>query len=235
MISRRQLLLLPLVRFLPPNELTIIISGQSNGVSPSPRMPVVSSTRRVYLTHSFGKESFEHRAPTRFHPALYSAAWVYLGDMLVRATGRDVHIVNTSHGNTSSINYLELYGAELTHAIGRYKPDVVLWIQGESDSYLSERDSEMALLSLVKLSKALHDCHWFTALDSYARPAQQQLVDDGVIYRGVDLDLLRDKHPDWFERGGQAEFLPEHLRDHATAWWTVLQTCGLIEKWKEKG
>jgi hypothetical protein len=230
------------------SELVIVISGQSNAVSATnnidpPSPAVFSETGQVYLTHTRGDELFFRRVPTMDRPSTGSAAWVYLGDLIAKLTGRSVHIINAAHGNTSSVGYQSSYSAELLLAVSVYKPEFVIWIQGESDTEIELQESRAAMRSIIDSTrKVVPNLRWFVALNGYAhnanyypeslkmpiRRVQQELIDDGTVRAGVDIDLLRSTHPEYFEamriQGFPGpEFIRDGIRRHAEAWFEIVK------------
>ena len=115
------------------NEIVILVSGQSNGVSPVQGncSPVYSVTGLVSVVHEhIGINTLT--VPTQTAPMMHNASWIKLGDMLAARTGKSVKIINVAFGNTSTRGWQQ-YIPTLQSAVKRYHPEVVLWVQGESD------------------------------------------------------------------------------------------------------
>ncbi len=225
-------------------EMKVLVAGQSNGVGPTDNVfpvwaPAVSETRQVYLTHSFGSEVFNHEVPTPSRPAIRSAPWVYLGDMLVLRYNRAVHFINVSHGNTSSFEYETHYLHEMLDAVEKHKPSIVIWVQGEKNRGASQIASYESLKYIIEETRKIKpDLIWYVAMNGYApttnyqealtyptRLAHEQIVSEGIARRGADIDWARCFHREWFEPWTDyagPEFAREGLLEHAKMWERVL-------------
>jgi hypothetical protein len=232
------------------DEITIIISGQSNGVSSTDNTTphatsVWSETGEVYLTYHRGGEDWVHQVPTKSKPSIRSASWIYMGDELARRTGKAVHIVNVAHGNTSSVDYNRYYAEEMYLAIGAYDPDLLIWVQGESDRFqgLTFQQSYDAMKALIDGSRKIKPgLKWYVALDGYAnsanyqdsvdmpvRKAQQKLIDERIVFAGADIDRMRIDFPNYFEPSSDsnpsgAEFGGNiGLKEHGLTWFEIIK------------
>lgn len=227
--------------------LTVVMTGQSNGVSPTdnnpegpPAPPAWSRTGHVWITHDFGPEHFDG-IPTEKKPVHFSAAWVYLGDMIYQRTGREVHFINASHGNTSTRNWVQ-YIPELQAKVDLYKPDLVLWIQGESDTTegIPENESYTILKRIMAVARSngarvyvardcgAHSWSYEDALQTPIRINEEKLIREGEVNAGPDIDRMRAMHSDWFEHVSHgtapgAEFIRDGIKEHAKAWFEILE------------
>lgn len=179
---------------------TILIAGQSNAVAGAlaPTDIGISKTKKVSVVFD-GKET----VPTEKEPITHSLTWIRLGDMIAERTGRDVRIVNVASGATTSDQWAEELKGRIPDALIRYRPDVVLWIQGESDTD-KNFSSEHVYENLRKIANQAGNVPFYCALDGYfhrtgeepkkgfeIRAAQERLIREGRAQLGVDVDALR--------------------------------------------
>lgn len=226
--------------------LTIVIAGQSNGVSDTANIfpaanKVYSESGRVKVTHSFSGETVDS-IPTKEKPCRYSAAWIHLGDQIAMLRNRDVHIINVSHGNTSTRNWQQ-YIPELESVVKHYNPDMVIWVQGESDrmEQIPYEESLSNMRKIIECSRKKNPyLKWFVALDGFVpdndfnlwesegvRRAQRQLIREGCVKEGPDIDAMRFRNWNWFEpvSGNPypgAEFIYDGLEEHANSWAKII-------------
>lgn len=213
----------------------LLVSGQSNAISgTNGQMPFYSVTGHV-LVNDFNCEwatgeatcygGMDMVVPTKEHAIHSNQTWILLGDELYKRTGRDVYIYTVARGGSHTSDFirdndwLSLFKNTLS-----VKPNICanLWIQGESEKGYATQDTYANMRMLIDASRSVHpSLTWFVALDAYAREAQQQLIAEGIVRQGVDIDLLRAT-PSFFDKS-LIEFLNDGHRAHALAWIDILE------------
>lgn len=211
----------------------LLVSGQSNAVSPSNEdTPIYSATGHVWVNDYYCERSsddpcwggMEMIVPIKGHTIHANQVWIILGDELFKMTGRDVYIYNIASGGRATDFFLSNYWLPQFKNILATKPDICanLWIQGESEEGYSTQQTYNNMHMIVDTSRTIHPAlPWFVALDAFAREAQQRLITEGIVYKGADIDLLRAT-PSYFQ-DNLLEFKGEGHRAHAFAWLEVLQ------------
>lgn len=216
------------------NSATFLIAGQSNGVSGAQEtVPVASVTGQVTSCYT---GVLPCAIPTVSNPSPYSIAFIKMADMISQVFNIPVTLVNVSHGNTSSRDWVQqgLYQNILAELRQR-EFTAVLWVQGESDSnqYIGTEETYQNMKLIIQKSRDIQpNLLWYVALDGFQAPnahtAQQRLIDEGIALKGPDLDAMRASNPEWFETGlfngtGGAELVGEAgLTGHAKAWFNSL-------------
>ena len=189
---------------------TVLVVGQSNGESISHDGLVngISETSQVTVIISTASNVFS----TEYHPSAaqplnHSISFLHMGDRIYRATGRPVRIVNASVGGTTSLQWATSLKSIGYYAALTYQPDVILWIQGESDvlTGFTQVDTYNDLIVIFPFIKqASPNAKFYCAIDSLVPPtapydtahnpiraAEQQAIDNGYALQGPDLDALR--------------------------------------------
>ena len=204
------------------SPIKILIAGQSNGASPANNAPpAYTVTNRVHVKHIDYQTSWI--VPKRNNPVTkHNVAFVYLGDLLASMFNRDVYIYNIARGNTSTENWVDLYMGDFYTAIKNFKPDVVLWIQGETDAVIQYQKSE-SLKNMRKIFEyaEVDPSRLYIALTRIV-DVQEQIISEGYGKRGVDIEAMRNAYPEYFEVG-QGEFDNEGLEAHGKAWFEILK------------
>ena len=218
------------------SPIELLIAGQSNAVSDANgAAPLYSTTGRVYINdfyceYATGKHEcrggMDMVVPTQGHALTSSQAWILLGDELHKLTGRDVYIYNLARGGQSTdffikkdSGWLDMFKSFLAT---KPKTCAILWIQGESEQGFATQETYDNMRVMIDTSRAIHpSLPWYVALDSWARAAQQRLINDRVASQGADIDLLRTT-PSYFD-SSQVEFIGNGQLPHALAWLTILQ------------
>lgn len=216
--------------------ITIIGAGQSNAAQSvhAPATPVYSVTGMVQIL--FEKEGIcpKFTTPTKEAPFYHSAAWVRLGDMIAAQTGKPVRIIVLGYGNTSTRRWL-IHLAELEDAVRRYKPSKILWVQGESDKFegITPGEAYSNMTKIIQASRKYGNPEWYVNLnglcpdpfrrnDMAVRMAQYQLMTEGTVKRGPDIDHMRYVSPHMFEDSA-AHFRGDEGHDaHARAWFNTV-------------
>lgn len=219
-------------------EVTILVTGQSNGASPAQdHPPYWSQTGRVWVEDFYS----DHGAgrglvlPTMDKPVRSNVSWLYMGDELVRRFGfQKVTIINRSCPGSNSRRILEAYSDWIADGQRAHHPDFVLWIQGESDYHDNFPTDETVFNMTAIIQKA--GGRWIVARNacrdlSSGKPwlgspervlnAQRRVIRSGLAVQGPDLQPL--KNDDRYADVEGAEFFGEGLRAHGLAWFNVLE------------
>lgn len=224
------------------DKFVLLVAGQSNAVQPlNGASPTYSWTGQVYVLYKHENIVPVPTVPTQSAPFQHNKAWVGLGDYIYNRIHKPVYIINVAFGNTSTTQWQQ-YIPELRDAVREWKPDAVLWVQGESDlaNGVTYDDAYQNMKNIINASRAeMPLLQWFVALDgaiahpeyreqSAVRRAQRQLINNGSVNEGPDIDKLRWEHPSFFsEMNGnppQAEFIGNSGHSgHADAWWEIIR------------
>lgn len=191
----------------PVRPYTFVVYGQSNAVSYirgyDGRVLQYSTSGRVEVTDPRTAKWEELVTPTKQSPWDVSIAWLYCGESLVQTGNRSVRFINTAAGGKTSRDLMmdpNCY-IHFLKAVDDYKPDLVLWHQGESDDQMNFSEDE-TYSNMKKIIEASHDrcpsVRWIVALNSAGtdpnkavRRAQQRIINEGLAFQGPDTDLLR--------------------------------------------
>lgn len=221
---------------------TYIIYGQSNSVSPSQtsygkpgdRMAPASENLTIndyYFEHSDPLPGQTLRGlvmikPTQTSPVKGGIVWMYLADIC----GCDMTVYSLGVGNASSDRLLKPdYLDELLLRVFKSPhADYLLYVQGESDSneHFSTEDTYRNIEQMVRLTERINpSLKWVLAVNGYrsenTRAAHEMLIQNKVVLRGPDVDILRT-NANFIEPTG-AEFAGEGLKEHARLWYEALQ------------
>jgi hypothetical protein len=223
------------------------VYGQSNAVSPANSDTLVfSATGHVWVNDYYcdrvgpGDETTaacyfgtEMVQPTRDQRLRSNQTWIILGDLLYSLTGRAVRVHQYASG---AKNTAQLWSDSLFRhgkAALRAHPGIcaALWIQGESETDIPVEETHWFMRSIVDTTRVIRrELPWFVALDAGGRSAQTQLIAQGLVSRGPDIDSLRANRPDLFTQPTPDEFAGAGHQAHAAIWLNVLRVakvCGL--------
>lgn len=226
--------------------LKIMIAGQSNGVSGAQLSDPwgYSLTGRVKvedisIRHSLG-------VPTEQKKISNNLSWLILGDKIANMYNRDVEIYNQARGNTSTRDWVTLgFAQTFWERAEEIQPDIILWLQGGSDTlqFVGDTESYDNMRTIFdKIKKVSPNSIVFITLEGLrpyheslgsaeanVRTSQKRMIREGRARQGVDHDLMRLEHPDWFENGnGGPEFSGNGFQGHADAWFLLLKGNSLL-------
>jgi hypothetical protein len=209
-----------------PESFRFLVAGQSNGVSymQGTQGLLSSVTGRVVIHDLAGCNGVAMNCPS-------SLTWIYLGDMLAGTYRQSIIFHNISRGNTSTDQWIQNgWYKDIGRMAKQNNVTAVLWVQGESDALAGNIDTYANMKKMILDSrKQVPNLKWFVALNgftsSWPRECQNRLISEGLAYRGVDVDTLRQTYGvQWFTSGNYAEFSNiDGLKGHAQEWFTVLE------------
>lgn len=180
-------------------SLDLVIGGQSNAVGSDGEI-VASLTGRVEVTNMVTGEQF---IPTVTQPAIHSIPWVYLGDQLVNQTGKDVKVYNRAVGSTSTQDWIEDKGGNMTRLLQTVRdvqPEFVLWVGHESDCLFNIKNSYANFKSMLEqVKQASPNSQIVIAITGCADGGEQsdivqvqyQLINEGYAVKGSNLQAMR--------------------------------------------
>lgn len=206
--------------------IVILVAGQSNAVAlaNSPADYVHSTTGKVSVVF----HGVDEGAPTVAHPIANSITWVKLGDMLAQRTGREVRIINVAIGATNSNQWATTFLHYITDSVEQYNPDVVIWVQGENDTF-SGLTEEQSYQNYRKILDAANGTPFYVSLDGFIIPgldkepvrrAQSRIIAEGNGLLGADIDELREDRGNMDPPG--IHFQGKGFDAHAIAWFNIL-------------
>lgn len=211
--------------------LTILVAGQSNAeaLAVTPADNTYSVTGNVSMVYHGASEV----TPTQANPTSNSITWIKLGDLIASQSGRHVKIVNVAIGSTNSDQWANTYVHYITDAISQYHPDLIIWVQGENDTYASFPTAQ-TYANYKAILDQVGGTHFYCAIDGFmpgmdrqpVRNAQQQVIAEGRARQGVDVDALRNT-PSNMEWTG-IHFAGTGYMAHAQAWFNILESNGEV-------
>lgn len=220
-----------------------MIAGQSNALS------YVGNERLNDLTilrHSpSGKVSLnkplhsrdEFFIPTKENPTEYSIGWLYCAEEIVRTRKRPVVIINMAKGSTKTAYWADQYLPEFLESVAKYKPDMILWHQGEADDKYGV-SQEVSYLNLKKVIQAtrqvLPDIPWVIAINSQrvptqnapVRTSQRRLIEEGLGFEGPDTDVLRMDPSNMDQEN--LHFVGKGAKEFGLAWYKSIKRANLL-------
>ncbi len=223
------------------NNLEIMVTGQSNAVSPS------NSAETYYSTSD--RVQHKYRDPmtevwvgpkliTESEPISTHVAWLKLGDKLSGIYGGSIVFRNYGFGNTTSVKFKNDHEGILSAILQELKHnpiDVILWVQGESDVFenIAEEDSYQSMKYIfTRMHEEAPHAVIYCAKNSSSRTrngsggpirrAQERIIQEGYARRGPDVDELRRNAANLLG-GTDEEFVGPGLEAHAQVWFDVLK------------
>jgi hypothetical protein len=222
-------------------NLVFVVAGQSNAISyigPSKgKVLDFSPSGRVFVSNllEYPKRVW---SPSKLEPTQYSICWLYLGEKIAQSRPGTVTFINIARNSSSSRDWRHIYMWELVDAVQRYRPDAVLWHQGEHDHILSEEESYDNLKWLIKKTREkMPRLKWVIAINSRFPPsdhvpvrrAQQRAIQDGQALAGPDTDVLRmDPAIMDIDQIEVLHFVDDGFRQHGMLWYEALKKDGII-------
>lgn len=210
-------------------DITILVAGQSNAVAEAigPSDYASSATGRVTVILNGHPEV----APSAQSPINTSVTWVHLGDLIALETGHNVRILNVAIGSTNSDQWANNYASRIADFARTYNPDLIIWVQGENDTYQGfTTDRTYAnYVSILNQVRAATGAPFYCALDGWmpgmdptaVRNAQNRMINEGLMRRGADIDQLRKNASNM--DGPGIHFQGQGFMNHAQAWFNILK------------
>lgn len=180
---------------------TIVVGGQSNGVSNA--SPIGSASGHVEVTNM---RTMQQVSPTSWGPMDTSVSWIELGDLIYGASGRSTRVFNQSRGSTSTQQWMDTaaypFLNDMLATVRREHPQFVLWVHGESD-YLTRMSGSDTEYNLNYIFDKIHGIDpnivIFLAISadadgSYTAAqvwAEQAVIRSGRAFKGADLQYIR--------------------------------------------
>lgn len=207
-------------------ELVILVGGQSNASQGGGGR--YSDTGLVYVNDRFFYDIDTVYAATADRPANHSISFVYMAELITKQTGKKVTIINAALGGMSIDSLAGTESGPLLEAAQKYRPDYVLWIQGEADASTTKTVYYEKLKSLIDRTRTLSpNSQWFVALnglyntaDDGPRGAQKQIISDGLAKEGPDVDSMRG-NSQWVEPGA-VHIIGEGYNEFGRRWFEIL-------------
>lgn len=225
------------------DPLVILIAGQSNGVAPSMYSTDDSFSETGKVAIATDWDGTLPVVPDEENKRQDSATWLRFGDHIARWTGREVKVINVAIGATMSSQWASTYYTHITEGIQNWNPAFILWIQGEQDvlgipsvaAPLTQQQTYDNYRTIMNYVRAVDpDVPFYCALDGLlqawsgvplanntARLAQAQIIAEGHMLQGVDIDLMRTVHPELFEPA-IIHFTGHGFDYHAQQWINLL-------------
>lgn len=123
-----------------PGALVIVTGGQSNAANHYEHAPPADANSNTFMF--YGGKCYKLQSPVLGATGEDDSLWPALGDKLNVATGRPVVFINGAVGGTQLGDWLDARSRYLERLVGQirqarqagFKPDFVVWIEGETDA-----------------------------------------------------------------------------------------------------
>lgn len=213
----------------PKPPIVILVAGQSNGVSGAQEHELkYSVTGAVSCYHADYWQ--ELKVPTKENPSFANVSFIYMGDLIVSNYNREVHIINICKGGTSSREWIDNFLGGFVEDVKTYKPDAILWIQGETDKWLigaKHQTKEWSYSNLLYIKQQLNTNIPFYVAITWIPEVHKRFINEGHGRLGVDLDNMRSTNANWFEKC-MGEVVGEGLKVHGERWFNILSRDGIF-------